>query len=291
MTETIQIDCHGLTDVGRIRDANEDQFLIAELGKSMLVRQTTLALDHEHQLFGCTQGHLFLVADGIGGYAAGGRASSIATGAVAHYVLNTMPWFFRLDEKHEDDLREELKSAVEQCETMIRADAEGRFDRQGMGTTLTMAYVLWPRLYLVHVGDSRGYLLRKTELRRLTRDHTVAQELMEAGAIDSAEVESSRWSHVLCSAIGGRSSELNPEVYKISLEVGDTVLLCTDGLTRHLADADVASILKEDHSAEGACLDLIEAANRAGGSDNITVVVAKFVGGAPAPPTSAAPAA
>lgn len=291
MARTVQIDCHGLTDVGCVRDANEDQFLIAELGKSMLVRQTTLALDHERQLLGGTQGYLFLVADGIGGYAAGGRASSIATGAVAHYVLNTMPWFFRLDEKYENDLREELKSAVEQCETMIRADAEGRLDRQGMSTTLTMSYVLWPRLYLVHVGDSRGYLLRKNEFRRLTRDHTVAQELMEAGAIDSARAGSSRWGHVLLNAIGGRSSELNPEVYKVNLETGDTLLLCTDGLTRHLVDADVASILKEDQSAEAACLDLVEASNRAGGSDNITVVVVKFVGGAPAPQASAAPSA
>ena len=200
MTQMARIDCYGLTDPGRVRESNEDQFLIAELGKSMLVRQTTLALEHQTRLFGSIQGHLLLVADGLGGHAAGKRASSIATGAVAHYVLNTMPWFFRLDEKYVDDLEMELKSAMERCQALIHDDAEESLDRLGMGTTLTLAYVLWPRLYVVHVGDTRCYLLRMGELRRVTRDHTVAQQLAEESSIAAREVESSKWSHVLWNA-------------------------------------------------------------------------------------------
>ena len=161
-----------------------------------------------------------------------------------------MPWFFRLDEKYVDGLEMELKSAMERCQALIHDDAEESLDRLGMGTTLTLAYVLWPRLYVVHVGDTRCYLLRMGELRRVTRDHTVAQQLAEESSIAAREVESSKWSHVLWNAIGGTSPELSPEVYKVGLEMGDAILLCTDGLTRHLNDADVASILNNNGSAD-----------------------------------------
>lgn len=280
MIQNVKIDCCGLSDRGRVRETNEDQFLIAELGKSMLVRQTSLALEQQERLFGNTQGHLLLVADGLGGHAAGKRASSIATGAVAHYVLNTMPWFFRVDEKYADDVEAELKAAMNRCQTMIQRDVEENPDRIGMGTTLTLAYVLWPRLYLVHVGDTRCYLFRRGKLRRITQDHTVAQQMVDEGSIVAGEIESSQWSHVLWNAVGGASPELNPEVYKLGLEMADTLLLCTDGLTRHLKDAKLESILNNKCSSETACMELVDAANREGGTDNTTAVVVRFLPGA-----------
>src|SRR5262249_38518521 len=153
-----KMDCSGLTDVGRVRQTNEDQFLIADLNKSMLVRQTSLSLDDHTRLFGGSQGALLVVADGMGGHAAGKQASTLAVQTLEHYVLNTMPWFFHLQQDQETDLQDELKSAMEACQHSIETAAAARPEQHGMGTTLTMAYLLWPRLYVVHVGDSRCYL-------------------------------------------------------------------------------------------------------------------------------------
>jgi protein phosphatase len=271
-----KMDCYGLTDVGKKRQSNQDQFLFADLSRSMLVHQTSLHLDEHTRLFGGSQGMLFLVADGMGGHAAGERASTLAVDTIARYVLNTMPWFLRLREGNEDDLKEELKAAMERCQERIEDEASAHAEREGMGTTLTLAYLLWPRLYVVHAGDSRCYLLRGSRLEQITRDHTVAQQLVDQGAITPEAAEGSRWSHMLWNCIGGGSHELSPEVYKTTLAVGDTLLLCTDGLTKCLPDARLVEVLSRGQNAEVTCRQLVEEANAAGGPDNITVVVAHF---------------
>ena len=186
-----KMDCYGLTDVGRVRAVNEDQFLIADLGKSMLIHQTSLSHEDHTRLFGGSQGKLLLVADGMGGHAEGKRASTIAVQTLAHYVLNTMSWFYRLQEGHEADLQEELQAALEECQKSIEVAASASAERRGMGTTLTMAYVLWPRLYVVHAGDSRCYLLRDARLERVTTDHTMAQQLVDRGALPAEEAQGS----------------------------------------------------------------------------------------------------
>ena len=151
-----KMDCFGLTDVGKVRDVNEDQFLIADLNKSMLVHQTSLSHDDHTRLFGGSQGQLLLVADGMGGHAAGKQASTLAVQTLSHYVLNAMRWLFQLDEPNEADLEDEFKTG-QACQRRLEAEADAMPEKHGMGTTLTMAYVLWPRLYVVHVGDSRCY--------------------------------------------------------------------------------------------------------------------------------------
>jgi serine/threonine protein phosphatase PrpC len=271
-----KMDCHGLTDTGRVRAANEDQYLIADLSKSMRIYRTSLGLDDQTRLYGSSQGKLFLVADGMGGHAAGQRASALAVDSIATYVLNTMHWFFRLREDRQDSFEEDLKAALEHCQAKVQAEAERLPDRRGMGTTLTMGYLSWPMLYVVHVGDSRCYLFRRSMLKQITRDHTVAQRLVDEGLLNEEDVENSKWSHVLWNVIGGGSAELSPEVYKAELKLGDKLLLCTDGLTKHVADRDIAQVLGSDSPAEVVCERLIQAANDAGGSDNITVVVAHF---------------
>jgi protein phosphatase len=145
-----------------------------------------------------------------------------------------------------------------------------------MGTTLTLAYLLWPRLYVVHAGDSRCYLLRNARLHQITRDHTVAQRLVDQGILPAEEAEESRWSHVLWNCIGGGAQEMKPDVYKATLRLGDTLLLCTDGLSRCVPEKQIQQILESDRPAEETCKRLIATANAEGGPDNITVVVARF---------------
>jgi len=216
------------------------------------------------------------VADGMGGHAAGKQASAIAVQALQHYVLNTMPWFFRLEESRESDFQDEMKASLEACQQSIETAAAATPARRGMGTTLTMAYVLWPRLYVVHVGDSRCYLYRPPALEQITRDHTVAQQLVDRGRLPPADAPKSRWSHMLWNCLGGGSSGLWPEVYKATLHVGDTLLFCTDGLTKCVEDQAIAGVLKQDRSAEETCSRLVGAAKEAGAPDNVTVVVARF---------------
>jgi protein phosphatase len=270
------VDCYGVTDIGKKRRVNEDQFLIAELNKSMLMKQSSLSIDDETRQVGSPQGQLFLVADGMGGNAAGDRASTIAVDTVRTYVLNMMPWFFKLDASHQGELREELKTLLEECQTKIQRSAARNAERLGMGTTLTMAYVLWPNVYVVHVGDSRCYLRRGDRLEQITKDHTVAQQLVDGGALKASEAEENRLSHVLWNALGGTDDSLNPDVYHARLDLGDALLLATDGLNKHVSDPEILKFLQADESAEETANRLIKAANDAGGSDNVTVLIARF---------------
>ncbi len=271
-----KMECHGLSDQGKVRKANEDQFLIADLNKSMRVHQTSLGIDDQTRLFGGSQGTILVVADGVGGHAGGERASTVAVDAVTTFMLNNMRWFFRLHEDPQDDFLDDLKAALEQCQARVSAEADVMSQRQRMGTTLTMAYVVWPRLFVVHVGDSRCYLLRRSELKQITTDHTVAQQYVDSGVLDAEEAETSRWSNVLWNVVGGSSDELAPQVYKSELQLGDALLLCTDGLNKHVSDEQIAEALADDVAAEQTCVRLVDAANEAGGSDNVTVVVARF---------------
>jgi serine/threonine protein phosphatase PrpC len=270
--------CCGLTDIGRKRDVNEDHFLIATLSKSMQVHRTSLDRQAGAELCSSAHGKLLLVADGIGGHVAGERASELAINTMSQYVLNILPWFYRLYGEDEADLYDELRLAMQKCEAVIDAESGAVPEHDGMGTTLTMAYVLWPNMYVIHVGDSRCYVLRGEQLSQITVDQTVAQELVDRGALDSDQARSSMWHHVLNSALGRGMEKLRSSVYKAELQANDTVLLCTDGLTECVADADIKAILLSRDSEQQTCEHLVNAANDAGGTDNITVIVARFPG-------------
>lgn len=272
----VAMDSHGTTHPGRVRESNEDQFLVADLTKAMAVRQTSLPADDHARLFGAPPGHLLAVADGLGGQAGGRRASGLAVRALARYVLDTLPWFFRTREGEEGDLAEDLRAALGECQRAVEEAAGDSPEHRRMGTTLTLAYVQWPRLYVVHAGDSRCYLLRGTRLHRITRDHTVAQQLVDQGAMTAEQAAESRWSHVIWNCIGGGKHELNPDVHKAVLDPGDVLLLCTDGLTKHVPDGRIAEVLGGAGGVAELARQLVREANSAGGSDNVTAVVARF---------------
>jgi PPM family protein phosphatase len=271
-------DCAGATDRGQSRESNEDHFLVADLIKSVSVRETSLPGGDYMRQFAGLPGKLLVVADGMGGHAGGRRASSLAIETLAKYVLNTMHWFFRLQENREDDLVEELKAALVECQAAVGAAAATEPGRERMGTTLTLAYVLWPRAYVIHTGDSRCYLHRGGRLKRVTRDHTLAQKFVDEGTWTPEEAAESRWNHVLWSCINNNPDALHPDVYRFHLESGDSLLLCTDGLTRHVPDDGIAAELARisQTSAADVVRRLVALANEAGGADNITVVVGHF---------------
>jgi protein phosphatase len=278
------IDCFGLTDRGLVREANEDQFLVADLDKSLLVRQTSLAEPDHTRLFGGPRGHLLVVADGMGGVAGGKVASGLAVRTLTGYVLQSMPWFYR-SRSADGDQEEELKAAVAACQRAVAAAGAADPGRDRMGTTLTLAYVLWPQLYVIHAGDSRAYLLRAGQLHRLTRDHTVAQKMVDDGLMPAKLAEDSRWSHVLTKCICAGRDGIDPDVSHTGLAAGDTLLLCSDGLTKCAADDRIAALLA-DGTAEEAAKRLVAASLEAGAPDNVTVVVARF----PSRPTFPTPA-
>ena len=269
----MQIHSHGLTHRGKVRETNEDHFLIARLHRSMIVE--ACSLDNHERLKGRTHGYLFVVADGRGGHAAGEHASSIAVETVEHFVLHTTDWFFRLHDRHEEDLLDELKAGLQECQNRILADQAQHPQHHGMGTTITMAYVLWPRMFIVHVGDSRLYLLREGKLVQITSDHTMAQQYVAAGMMSADEADHSKWSHLLWNALGGSSAGLHVEVHRATLKPGDKILLCTDGLSKYHTEQSIAAALESLPVAE-ACQKLISDANEACGSDNITGIVATF---------------
>jgi serine/threonine protein phosphatase PrpC len=271
-----RMDTFGLTDVGLVREKNDDQFLIADLKKSVIIHQTSLSYDDETHLLGGSQAKLLLVADGIADNREGQQASRLAVQGIVQYLLNTMHWLFRLNDGREDAFLDDLKGALAFTQEKIRQHAEAIPSHPQMGTTITLAYIVWPQVYLIHVGDSRAYVFRDREVIHLTHDQTYAQAFVDAGLMQETDVRKSPLRHVLSGLVGCNPRQLTPEVSQFKLCLHDKLLLCTDGLTTQLTDGEIAALLSNDTSAEEACGLLIKAANDAGGQDNTTVVLAHF---------------
>lgn len=271
----VEIDAAALTDIGKARSHNEDQFLVGQLDKSLLVSDSSLSVRDRTRLVGAAEGQFFCVADGLGGHVAGEQASSAAMEAIVHYVLHTMPCFFRARQLREEELRDQLGEAVEAAQLHITELGRIRPELAGMGTTLTLGFLQWPKLYVVHVGDSRCYLHGK-KLWQVTTDHTVLQRRIAAGELVAASARQPVPGGPLWNVIGGGSDTVVVDVYRAELEPGDTVLLCTDGLTGLVDDETLASELSSGRSAQQTCRRLVDLANANGGHDNITVVVVRI---------------
>ncbi|MCX7396646.1 MAG: protein phosphatase 2C domain-containing protein [Planctomycetales bacterium] len=274
-----RLDVFGTTDIGLVRSKNDDQFLIADLKKSVIIHQTSLSYDDETHLMGGSQAKLLLVADGVGGNPAGDQASRLAVQGIVQYLLNTMHWLFRLNDGREDAFLEDLKGALAFTQEKIRQNAQADASHLQMGTTITLAYIVWPHVYLIHVGDSRAYIVRDQKVIHLTHDQTYAQALVDAGMMNESDLCKSPLRHVLSGLVGCDSRHLTPEVSQFKLAFHDKLLLCTDGLTNHVGDNEIARILSTDRTSKETCALLVKAANDAGGQDNITVVLAHFTDG------------
>ncbi len=278
------MDCFGATDIGLRRQSNEDHFLIADVCKSVRVHQTSLGLNHQTRLFGNSQGKLLMVADGMGGHESGERASQLVLDTVIDYVLNKLDWVLQGDPQTEEFFIKQLKESLDSCQHRIEKESVGVDKNRRMGSTLTLAYVVWPRVFVIHVGDSRCFLFRNNQLKQLTRDHTLAQLYLEgdlanrdASQGSPPEVDRGPMSHVLWNAIGGGAERPKPDAMVLDLEFGDTLLLCSDGMSNAVSSSLIQQTLQSKQASSVICERLIAEANKAGGDDNITVVVSQFL--------------
>jgi protein phosphatase len=275
---SVRVDARGLTDVGKRRKVNEDHFVILNLHKAAEVRQTSLPDPAVFEGLRGPEGWLFVVADGVGGQPGGALASETAVTTMVEYLGRAATCFNRIEPEKEHELLEELEAAVHEAHRRVEAHGGGRGHSAvpGPATTLTMALLVWPRAYIVHVGDSRAFYLRKGRLRPLTRNQTTGEYMVDVGAWTEEQARSAPMGGTLVSALG--ASEMTPSIGLVDLQPGDSLLLCTDGLTRHLSDERIAELLGRATDAETACRELVDEALAGGGEDNVTVVLAR-VGG------------
>jgi protein phosphatase len=265
-----ELDFFGITHPGKVRKDNQDHYLVSTLHKTARVRATSLPNPELFELPSQRIASFGMVADGVGGHMGGENASRAAVEAIADYVKETMNAFYAADESDETAFFSALTEAAETCNQAVIQRAHDTGQPTG-ATTLTLFVAVWPRLYLLHVGDSRCYLYRAHELQRLTRDQTMAQDLVDSGVLAKEQAVRSPLAHVLTSAIGG--SQTSPDVSRVDLRWGDALLLCTDGLTKHVSDARIAERLGAMSSSEQVARALVDDALAGGGSDNVTVLV------------------
>jgi len=268
-----EIDVHGVTHPGKVRTENQDHFLICSLRKQVQIRMTSLpdaerlVADPERLAF------IAMVADGVGGGAKGAEASRLALEGVIQYVTNSMDSYYAADRKDEGKLIEAIQEGALQCHAELVRRGQEDPDYRGMATTLTLYLGVWPKAYMLQVGDSRCYLLRNGELTQLTRDQTMAQELIDLGVLTRSDAARTRLANSLSSSLGGRQTE--PVVTRFDMNWESVVLLCSDGLTKHVSDEQIRNRLSSMTSAQQVCEDLLHDALEAGGTDNITIVVGR----------------
>src|SRR3954462_403527 len=266
---TIIVNVFGKTDVGRTREHNEDSFVVADLSTG----NATLQPEVRQHVAG-PRGSLFMVADGMGGAAAGEIASAMATEAVLEEMQRM--WVEGVDRSPEAFARA-LKHAAKAANAKINSYAVAHPEHRGMGTTATIAGLLQDTLYLAQIGDSRGYIVRDGVGIQITKDQSLMQKLVEAGELTEEEAEHSERRNIILQALGPEAS-IKVDLTHQPLRRGDTLVICSDGLSTQINRDQIAEIVNSEKDLTQTCKKLIDAANAAGGPDNITVIVARFEG-------------
>lgn len=271
-----EIDVYGLTHPGKVREANLDHFLLCSLHRQMVLHRTSLPDVADLPLQAERLAFLAMVADGVGGDARGEEASRLAIRQLTQYVADTMRCYYTADAGEESFIQDLQEAALDSHKAVV-ARAREHPDLEGMATTLTVFLGVWPWIYVLQVGDSRYYLFRKDgTLRQITRDQTMAQDLVDQGVITQSRAAGSPLADVLSSAIGGQ--ETMPLVTRIPSDREHVHLMCSDGLTKHVSDERIRERLATMTSAKQACEALLQDALDDGGTDNITIIVGRVRG-------------
>jgi PPM family protein phosphatase len=271
----VHIDLAALSDPGKVRERNEDHFYVARGGRHATTLVTNVPAADIPSHFEETA-YLLVVADGMGGHAGGDVASRLAVATLINIILHAPDWIMRLDDEHAERLMDRAVARYRVVHEALRERARLDPQLKGMGTTMTAAYSLGRDLFITQVGDSRAYRFRDGILQLLTRDQTQAQMLADEGLIRQQDVARHRLRHVLTSALGGSHSQVRAEIERSTLADGDRLLLCSDGLTDMVEDAEIADVLRHEVRSEEACRLLVDRALANGGKDNVTVVLARY---------------
>lgn len=268
------LDMFGVTHRGHVRADNQDQFLMCTVHPQVVIHGSSLPEGVALPMRGTRLATLLVVADGVGGAAAGSEAARLATESVMRYVSTTMRCYHTVGSRSDEEFLTALRAAAQEAHDAVTAEASTRTDQRRMATTLTVSITVWPWMYFLQVGDSRGYIYQAGTLRQVTRDQTLAQQLVDDGALKREDMDRSPLKHVLSSAIG--SDVATPEVTRIDItDRGSTLLLCSDGLTKHVSDKEIAEHLGRMQSSEQVGKELLDLALKRGGADNVTLIVVR----------------
>ena len=271
-----QVDLAAQSHVGFVRERNEDHYLVIRATRSLETLLTNMTEDCLSESFGDTA-YGMLVADGMGGMASGEVASRVALLKLVDLVAQTPDWIMKLNER---DLfavvMRRMSNRFRKIADELRAQGEANRSLQGMGTTLTAIVTLGTDVFVGHIGDSRAYLLRSKKLHQLTKDHTLAQAMVDAGLAGAEDTATKAMRHVLTASLGTTGEPTDPQIQRLHLNDDDQLLLCTDGLSEMVADDAIAAVLTDATSSAAACQALIDLALAGGGRDNITVVLARY---------------
>jgi protein phosphatase len=269
-----ELDLFGITHTGKVRTENQDHFLVSTVHPQVVIHGTSLPDPDKLPLRGTRFATVLVLADGVGGAAAGSEAARLATEAVTRYVTTVMRSFHAAGQATEEELVTSLKETALEAHKAVKERADHHPEQKGMATTLTVCVVVYPWAYVIQVGDSRCYFYGGGKLSLLTRDQTVAQSLIDQGLMPAERLEASPFKHVLSSAIG--SDEAVPVVTPFDIsERGALILMCSDGLTKHVTDAEIESYCRNLKSSEQVARDLLNLALDRGGRDNITIIAAR----------------
>jgi serine/threonine protein phosphatase PrpC len=269
-----ELDMFGMTHPGLKRPNNQDHFLLATVHAQISVLGSSLAGLDQLPLNGNRLGTVLLVADGVGGTSDGGTAAQLATQAVMQYVASSLRCYHDIGRGNDPAFLDSLREAAFRAHEAVLAEAASRTDRSSLATTLTLGIGVWPWLYVVQVGDSRAYIYTQGKLRQVTRDQTMAQEMLDVGVLKAEDAPRSPLKDILSSAIG--APDATPVVSRVDIsERGCVLVFCTDGLTKHVSNVEIESFCARGLAAEELGRGLVDLALERGGSDNVTIVVAQ----------------
>jgi protein phosphatase len=272
-----ELDLFGLTHLGRVRKENQDHFMLCTVHPQVVVHGTSLPHVEELPLRGERLATYMLVADGVGSGSGGAEASRVALSTITAYVASSLRSYHAAGSSTDQEFYDALTSAALEAHEAVRTEGAAQPEAK-MATTLTLTVAVFPWMYVTQVGDSRCYRYWDGELTQMTRDQTVAQGLVDQGVLPADRMARSPFSHVLSSAIGG--GEATPVVTRIDIPRGSVIFLCTDGLTKHVTNEEIAAEIEAMTSSEQLCQKLLDMALDRGGSDNVTIISAR----APLPP-------
>jgi serine/threonine protein phosphatase PrpC len=269
-----EIDVFGVTHQGLVRGRNEDQFFIGSLRQRLDVIQSSLPDFSELPVTEDRLASMMMVADGVGGGQKGEAASQLAVEELAQYITESVRCYYSAD-TGDSDFTRALEAGAMKCHQAVVERGAQNAAFAGMATTLTLWIGVWPWCYLLQVGDSRYYQYRQDSLVQVSRDQTMAQDLLDSGVFAKAVVANSPLANVLSSSIGGPQTA--PVVKRLPNSWSTIHLLCSDGLTKHVPDDRIAERLRTMKSAQQVCEDLLKDALDAGGTDNVTITVGRAV--------------